>query len=132
MTGGGGAFYHRPPSDVLPRLENLIKQRYEQIDLYEQQIIAAATADAEYDAAKESIKMSKRLLDGVKTNAEADTWAKVDPEVVRLDTDRGVMAGLAKATLLRIDNLESEIRMVHSMLVKERETDKIESQHGRA
>ncbi|UVK61387.1 hypothetical protein SEA_GINGERBUG_52 [Microbacterium phage Gingerbug] len=130
MTNGGGRAYRSVPSDVLPRMEYLIKQRYEQIDLYEEQIEAAGRADANYDAAKETIKMRKRLLDGVKTNAEAETWAKVDPEVVELDTQRQVTAGLAKATLLRIDNLDTEIRMLHSLLVKERDTDRFSAQFG--
>jgi len=132
MSNGGGRAYRSVPSDVLPRMEHLIRQRYEQIDLYEEQALAAARADAQYDAAKETIKMRKRLLDGVKTNAEAETWAKVDPEVVELDIARGVTAGLAKATLLRIDNLATEIRMLHSLLVKERDTDRLSAQHGPA
>ena len=130
MTSPGGYPRGGVPSDYLPRMEALIKRRYEQIELYEQQIMEASKADARYDAARESIKMERRLLGGVKTNAEAETWAAVDPEVVELNEQRKIMTGLAKATLLRIDNLDSEIRMVHSLLVKERDTDRFESQHG--
>lgn len=128
MNAGGGRY--SSPSEVLPRMEALIRDRSKAIDLYEEQAAAAATAEGNYDAAKESIKMRKRLLDGVKTNAEAETWAKVDPEVVDLDIQRGVAAGLAKASLLRIDNMALEIKMLHSLLVRERESDAIHAQHG--
>lgn len=125
--GGSG---NLPPSDVYPRLMHLIRQRSEAIDLYEEQAAAVGRAEARYDAARESIKMKKRLMDGVRTDAEANTWASVDPEVVTLNEERKVQAGLAKATLLRIDNLQSEIQAVQSMLVKERETDLIHMRHG--
>lgn len=128
MSNPGRGF--GPVSDVYPRLQNLIRARYTAIDLYEEQSTAAARAEARYDAARESIKLKKRLMDGVKTTAEAETWAATDPEVVELNTERKVTGALAKATLLRIDNMESEIRAVHSMLVKERESDKIHQAHG--
>lgn len=126
----GGRPYGAPPSDVYPRLMNLIRQRSEAIDLYEEQAAQVGRDEARYDAAREAIKMKVRLLDGVKTTAEAETWAAVDPEVVALNEARKVGAGLAKATLLRIDNLQSEIQAVQSMLVKERETDLIHMRHG--
>lgn len=129
MTYRGGPG-NLPPSDVYPRLMNLIRQRSEAIDLYEEQVAQAGRAEARYDAARESIKMKKRLMDGVRTDAEANTWASVDPEVVTLNEERKVQTGLAKATLLRIDNLQSEIVAVQSMLVKERETDLIHMRHG--
>jgi hypothetical protein len=109
---------------------NLIRQRSEAIDHYEEQAAALGRAEARYDAARETIKMKVRLMDGVKTNAEAETWADVDPEVVALNEERKVGTGLVKATLLRIDNLQSEIQAVQSMLVKERETDLIHMRHG--
>lgn len=129
MSAGGGRG-NLPPSDVFPRLMNLIHKRSEAIDLYEEQASSAGRAEARYDAARESIKLKKRLMDGVKTSAEAETWAATDPEVVGLNEERKVSAALAKATLLRIDNLDAEIRAVQSMLVKERESDLLHSRHG--
>lgn len=129
MNAGGGRG-NLPPSDVFPRLMSLIRKRGEAIDLYEEQAAAAGRAEARYDAARESIKLKKRLMDGVKTTAEAETWAATDPEVVGLNEERKVTAALAKATLLRIDNADAEIRAVQSMLVKERDTDRLHSMHG--
>jgi hypothetical protein len=128
MTNGGRG--NLPPSDVYPRLMNLIRQRNQMIDLFEEQASATGRAEARYDAAREAIKLKKRIMDGVKTTAEAETWAAVDPEVTSLNEERRISAGLQKATLLRIENLGSEIQAVQSMLVKERETDLLHMRHG--
>lgn len=117
-------------SAVAPKIGHLFRRRTAAIEEYRELARKAARSDADYDATRQTVKMKKRLLDGVSTNAEAETWADVDPEVVQLNFERKLDASMAKAKLLEIDNLADELRILHTLLAKERDDDKFHARYG--
>lgn len=125
-----GEIRRQRPSEVAPLIRRALDKRYALVREYRDQAVKAGEADAGYDAARQARKLKARMLDGVKTNAEAETWADTDPEVLELDLERKRWAAIAKSTQLAIENLADEIRFLNSMLVRERDEDQWHQRFG--
>lgn len=111
----------RAMNDLFVEWNNVTKQ-------YKNELIAAATAEADHKRERARFIVSARAADPKLSAAQAETQAEADDTISELYLERLGNAALAEATKHRLFMLRSNADALRSERVDEREANKLYSE----